>query len=104
MSTINDQIQDALAAVKQHFPVDSLYLFGSYARGNQRPDSDLDLLVVCSTTPEDPFDLAYQIRRHLHEKLDVALDVVVTSKNLFEERIRQPWTVEHIAHTDGVAV
>ena len=53
---------------------------------------------------KDPFDLAYQIRRRLHDQLELALDVVVTSKELFEERIRQPWTVEHVAHTERVAV
>lgn len=104
METLSTQIRNALESVKKEFPVDSLYLFGSYARGDQRSESDLDLLVVFSTVEKDPFDLAYQIRRRLHDQLELALDVVVTSKELFEERIRQPWTVEHVAHTEGIAV
>jgi predicted nucleotidyltransferase len=47
MITVTDSVLKELTAsiVATSDPV-SVYLFGSYARGNPRPDSDLDLLVV----------------------------------------------------------
>ena len=35
-----------LPELRQRYPIASLGLFGSWVRGEQRPDSDLDLLVV----------------------------------------------------------
>ncbi len=46
----------------------SLVLYGSYARGDQRPDSDVDLLVILEKLPEDRFQL--------HRELDRAEEVL----------------------------
>lgn len=35
--------------LKKEIPVEKIYLFGSYAKGNPRPDSDIDLIVVSSS-------------------------------------------------------
>lgn len=98
------ELQQTLRSLKDAFPVESIYVFGSYARGDERPESDLDLLVVYSTPPEDVFEAAYQIRRHIHERLDIAVDVVVTTSDRFERRRHQNWTIEHTAQEEGVAV
>jgi hypothetical protein len=37
--------------IRQKFDVQSLSLFGSVARGESRPDSDLDILVTYSQVP-----------------------------------------------------
>jgi predicted nucleotidyltransferase len=41
----------------------------SYARGDERPDSDIDLLVVCSDTSRDPFEPPNEIRKHFDERM-----------------------------------
>ncbi len=97
-------LRESILSIKSAFPVSDVYVFGSYARGDQRPDSDIDLLVVCSETPQDLFDLTYKIRKHLHERVDLALDVMVTTELEFEKRCSQPWTVEYTAQSEGVAV
>lgn len=45
-STAADFLARALAALRQSLPVEEVWLFGSCARGEAEPDSDLDLLVV----------------------------------------------------------
>src|SRR5687768_11728356 len=40
------RVAEALAHVVHAFRPTRVYLFGSYAAGRQRPDSDVDLLVV----------------------------------------------------------
>ena len=97
-------LQESIQSIKSAFPVSDVYVFGSYARGDQRPDSDIDLLIVCSETPRDLFELAYEIRKHLHARVDLALDVMVTTDDEFEKRRFQPWTVEYTARTEGIAV
>ena len=98
------ELQRILRSLRDSFPVDSIYVFGSYGRGEEGPESDLDLLVVYSTPPEDVFEAAYEIRRHIHERLDIAVDVVVTTRDQFERRRNQKWTIEHTAQAEGVAV
>ena len=46
----HDTIVAVMAAVTSRWPVERIILFGSKARGDDEPDSDIDLLVI--TTPE----------------------------------------------------
>lgn len=39
------KLQAAYPALQREFPLRSLALFGSFARGEARPDSDIDILV-----------------------------------------------------------
>lgn len=63
-----------------------IYLFGSAGRGEDKPDSDLDLRVI---VPDDAGDtrrrsrLAYQVLRGT----GVAVDVLVWTRRAFEERL-----------------
>jgi predicted nucleotidyltransferase len=58
-------------------------VFGSYARGEAGPESDLDLLVI---EPEvaSPRAESARLRRELRD-LDVALDVIVVSAKQADE-------------------
>jgi len=46
----HDTIAAVMAAIMSRWPVERIILFGSKARGDHEPDSDIDLLVI--TTPE----------------------------------------------------
>ncbi len=43
-----------LMLLQKKYPVKRMFLFGSYARGNQNPDSDIDLAIILNELP-DPF-------------------------------------------------
>lgn len=43
---INKIIQRFISLVSQEFPVRTLYLFGSYAKGNASDSSDIDIAIV----------------------------------------------------------
>lgn len=42
---IISKLHDALPELRRQFGVSAVYLFGSVARGEDRPDSDIDVLV-----------------------------------------------------------
>lgn len=44
-------LAEHLEEIRQRFGVESLALFGSVARGEERPDSDLDVLVTFREAP-----------------------------------------------------
>lgn len=54
----------------QH-PVEYCYLFGSYAKGNAKPMSDVDLLIYTTLTGLQFFGLVEQLREQLKKKVDV---------------------------------
>jgi len=43
---INNIVNRFIALVSTEFPVKSVYLFGSYAKGTARDDSDIDIAIV----------------------------------------------------------
>jgi predicted nucleotidyltransferase len=45
VDTIRARLRAMLPELRQRYPIASLGLFGSWVRGEQRPDSDLDVLV-----------------------------------------------------------
>jgi predicted nucleotidyltransferase len=43
IETVNRVVRQFVNDVKQKMPIDKVYLFGSYAKGNPHKDSDVDL-------------------------------------------------------------
>jgi predicted nucleotidyltransferase len=55
MTVVTEQILDEMVQViVREIDPDQVYLFGSRARGNARPDSDVDLLIVETEPPSHP--------------------------------------------------
>jgi uncharacterized protein len=44
-SEILDKLKANKAAIQKKYPVASIALFGSFARGDQTPESDIDILI-----------------------------------------------------------
>lgn len=70
---------------KDQYKVRRIGLFGSYAREEQRPDSDIDLLVDFSDDA-DLYDLA-ELKYFLEEKLHHRVDIVPA--RALREELRQ---------------
>jgi len=80
-------IQAIRAVVKQiaeKFQPDQVILFGSYAYGNPRPESDVDLLVIMETRLRNT-EQAAQIARALDYHF--GLDLLVRSPRQMAERL-----------------
>jgi len=77
----------------EHYGVASLALFGSYARGEQRSDSDIDVLVEFHTTPDL---LSFiEMEEYLHTQLRQPVDLV--PKRKLKARLKQHILQEAIA-------
>ena len=71
-----DEIRRRIYPVAQRYGVERVYLFGSYARGDALPDSDIDLRVD-SGSIKGYFKLA-GFYREIEEALSLPVDVLTT--------------------------
>ena len=70
--------------LRKRFKVESIEIFGSYARSEQTEKSDLDILVTYSEMVD--LLLVAGLRRYLRRKLHMKVDVV--SKEFLNKHIR----------------
>jgi hypothetical protein len=68
-------LQQELPSLAKQYHVESLGLFGSYVRNEQKADSDLDLLVTFSKTPG--LLRFIELENHLSDLLNVKVDLVM---------------------------
>jgi predicted nucleotidyltransferase len=81
----DETIQELVRRVAEFYRPERIYLFGSAARGEDGPDSDLDLCVVL---PDDAPESLYR-DRSIHGRfwgLGAAVDVVRLASSDFDAR------------------
>jgi predicted nucleotidyltransferase len=62
--------------VSDHFDIDKIVLFGSYARGKQREDSDIDVAVIVNSVNSDFFTYApllWKLSRQVDNRIEPVL-------------------------------
>lgn len=76
--------------IKKKFAPEKIILFGSYAYGKPRENSDIDLLIVMNTKMK-PYKQASIIRLFLDEILrtDYSIDIIVRTPEEVEKRLKE---------------
>lgn len=67
------KVKEYSLLVRKYFPLEKVYLFGSYARNNYRPDSDIDVALVVSHVEGDYFaihPLLWKLRRQIDDRIE----------------------------------
>lgn len=91
-----------LEAMDRALPFESVYLFGSHARGEARPDSDVDLCLVAEGA-ERQLEAAQRLRRaiwHIRGKPSLTL-VPIAPKRLAEKKAMGDFFFQTVL-TEGV--
>lgn len=85
LADVRQQLQALKPTLKRRFKVETIDIFGSYARSEQTDKSDVDILVTYSEGAD--LLLAAGLRQYLRRKLHVKVDVI--SKNYLNPMIRE---------------
>lgn len=90
-----DDISSAVSRVLPCYDVREAYLFGSFAQGEQAPDSDIDLRLVCgdAMTFGTLYELSLELEKELGRKVDIVTNPpehmrLAFRKNLEQDEVR----------------
>lgn len=86
MITLAD-ISSAVSRVLPRYDVREAYLFGSFARGEQTPDSDIDLRLACGDGMT--FGALYQLSLDLEDELGRKVDIVTNPPQYMRPSFRK---------------
>ena len=73
------------------YDVSEAYLFGSFAQGEQTPDSDIDLRLVCgdNVTFGTLYELSHELEMELGRKVDIITNPPEHMRPAFRKSIEQ---------------
>ncbi len=92
-----------LARIEAQYHPEQVWLFGSRARGDARPDSDWDLFVVVpDDTRDEQLDLLFLWR--LKRGSGVPADVIACRASEFREACDTVNTLSYVVATEGVRI
>ena len=94
------EIRPLVAALRDRFKPESIWLFGSRARGDNRADSDWDLLLElpdgCAPELLDPLE-AWEVRR----ALEIPATIVAARSHELSQGFEAPNTLAYEIARDG---
>jgi len=84
-------ISTAASRVLAQYDVSEAYLFGSFARGEQTPNSDIDLRLACGNamTFDTLYELSHELERELGRKVEIVTNPPEHMRPAFRKSIKQ---------------
>ena len=98
-STAQEKIEEMVRRIVERFHPEQVILFGSYARGQAGPDSDVDLLVVMPVSGSKR-DLQLQVRLAVND-IRLPKDIIVVTPDQVERQRDIPGTIIRPAFLEG---
>jgi predicted nucleotidyltransferase len=89
---IADIVDKYIAIVKENYDVVAIILFGSYAKGTENEDSDIDIAVVTDDIKTDKFDEEVKLTL-LRRKIDSRIEPHIIKVDDYEND-ETPFVVE----------
>ena len=98
------EINTATDRIYEKFDASKVFLFGSYAIGKQRANSDLDLCIIANLGGKRKLDLMRAIRREISSILKGSLDILLYSEKEFAQRANLKNTLEYKILNEGILI
>ena len=101
---MTDEIRQIMNVIVEAIPVETIYLFGSYASGTPNENSDYDFYVIIPDGGIRPLEAAQKARRSLVKiNRRTPVDILADYRSRFEDR-RQFNTLERKIAREGVVL
>ena len=100
MENITQTLETIKDTILGHVPAKYIYLFGSYAYGEPKVDSDIDIYVVYPDSDQRVIDLSTKINSDLGSKEIYSVDLFMNKESVFNDRIIR-FNLEEIVSKKG---
>lgn len=100
-------LESMVDAITDAVPTDSIYIFGSYARREERPSSDVDIMVVTENDNERPIRYATKASTSISRLMyDAGLDydLLTRFRDDYQDRKTRRTTVDYAIANEGVKI
>jgi len=84
--------------------VTKIILFGSYAKGDETPDSDIDLCVLTPLEEERTLDITVDLHVKLFDVSETSLDLLTYNQDFFVTRAKKPGSLQGNILRHGVVL
>ncbi|GHU73761.1 hypothetical protein AGMMS49992_13420 [Clostridia bacterium] len=101
---VQQQLDRIVQRVVETVPTHAIYLFGSYARGDQHKDSDLDIFVLTQDDSKRPIEYIHDIRHAIHRSGQLPVDVLASPWQQFERMAQARPTLEYTIAKEGFRI
>jgi len=98
------QINMIADRIAKKIRISKIFVFGSYAYGKTKDESDLDLCVITDLSKTRKIELMREIRRELIHDYLIPIDILIYDNKEFEERSALQNTLEHQILNQGILV
>lgn len=83
------QIKEKVKEVATTYNIERVYLYGSYAKGTQTPESDIDFYMVSDIEDIEYFGVIEELRTALNKKVDLLSNKTIKKNSPIEEEIER---------------
>ena len=101
MNVISDKIKKISDIITDNYNVEKIFLFGSYARGDEKNDSDIDICILINND-DKKLNIVRTIRKALYDNISNPVDLLVYKPDEFYERAASLKSIEREIIDDGV--
>ena len=85
----NEAIREVVSDICAKYRVNACYLFGSYAKGKAKSDSDIDLMIVSELEGIEYYQLLGELETRLRKKIDlIRLETAIQNVKLMNEILK----------------
>ena len=100
--SIQNDLNAIVHKINLLLPDAKVYLFGSYATGRQKADSDIDLCVIAPKYKERRMQVLYSIRVAIRGTTRLPVDILAFTDDEFERKSKLKPTIQYTIANEGV--
>jgi len=103
-NNLRTALDNAARFVKSTLPGSAVMLFGSYARGEQKEDSDIDLCVLVPELTDRRLEMTVNAKMAARKALRMPMDILLYTYDEFEESAKKKSRIQYHIKNEGVMI
>ncbi len=97
---IDTELDKIVRAIKRTVDIEKIILFGSYAKENQKTESDIDICII--TDGKKNIQTLWKIREAIFDISTHPIDLLLFNSDEFKEREKSKTSMEHEIKQTGI--